>query len=207
MKNLLDILPLYGVEHDAILSKMGDVSVGFKVQLPELFTLSNDDYEAFHHAWIKAIKVLPPFSILHKQDWFTEATYKASFSKDDTSFLTRSSERFFNERPYLDYHCYIFLTKKPANRKVSTSAFSSLLKRTIVPKETLVPKHFQDFLNQVGQFEKILCDGGFVSMKRLNDTELADLVLQYINLQTGDNTLRDIEFGNEWKVGENYCQL
>ena len=58
MKNLLDILPVYGVEHDAILSKMGDITA-FKVELPELFTMSNDDYEAFHHSWIKAIKVLP----------------------------------------------------------------------------------------------------------------------------------------------------
>ena len=59
MKNLLDILPVYGVEHDAILSKMGDITVAFEVDLPELFTMSNDDYEAFHHFWIKAIKVLP----------------------------------------------------------------------------------------------------------------------------------------------------
>ncbi|MEP7231638.1 MAG: DUF3875 domain-containing protein [Ginsengibacter sp.] len=80
MKSLFDILPLYGVQHDAILSKMGDVSVGFKLQLPELFTLSNDDYEAFHHAWIKAIKILPAYTVLHKQDWFTEAKYKANFS-------------------------------------------------------------------------------------------------------------------------------
>ena len=45
MKNLLDILPVYGVEHDAILSKMGDITIAFKVELPELFTMSNDDYE------------------------------------------------------------------------------------------------------------------------------------------------------------------
>ena len=59
MRNLSDILPVYGVEHDAILSKMGDITIAFKVELPELFTMSNDDYEAFHHSWIKAIKVLP----------------------------------------------------------------------------------------------------------------------------------------------------
>ena len=125
MKNLLDILPVYGVEHDAILSKMGDVTIAFKVELPELFTLSNEEYEAFHHSWIKAIKVLPLHSIMYKQDWFTETKYSADFTKDDNSFLSRSSERFFNERPYLNHACYIFLTKKPANRKVSSSIFSS----------------------------------------------------------------------------------
>ena len=54
MKNLLDILPVYGVEHNAILSKMGDITVAFKVELPELFTMSNDEYEAFHHALDKS---------------------------------------------------------------------------------------------------------------------------------------------------------
>jgi len=207
MKNLFDILPVYGMEHDAILSKMGDVTVAFKVELPELFTMSNDDYEAFHHAWIKAIKVLPVSSVLYKQDWFTEAAYKAAFQSENTSFLSRSSERFFNERPYLDHECYIMLTKKPGNRKLSSSVFSSLLRKSIVPDETLDPKHFHDFLNHVGQFEKILSDSGFINMKRLNNEALLDLTVKYVNLQTGDSSIRDIEFKPDWKIGENHCQL
>ena len=207
MKNLSDILPVYGVEHNAILSKMGDITVAFKVELPELFTMSNDEYESFHHAWIKAIKVLPTNAIIHKQDWFTEAKYKPAFVKEDNSFLSRSSERFFNERPYLDHHCYIMLTKKPANRKLSSSVFSSLLKRTIVPDETIQPKHYQDFMSHIGQFEKILSDSGFVTMKQLNDAELVNLIIQYLNLQTDAGVMRDIEFQPEWKIGENHCQL
>ncbi len=207
MKNLFDVLPLYGVEHNAILSKMGDITVAFKVQLPELFTLSNEEYEAFHHAWIKAIKVLPTQSILYKQDWFTEAKYQPTFVKEDNSFLSRSSDRFFNERPYLDHQCYILLTKKPGNRKVSSSVFSSLLRRTIVPEETLKPKHYHDFMNHVGQFEKILSDSGFISMQRLPDAGLVNLIVQYLNLQTGSEVIRDIEFKPDWKIGENHCQL
>lgn len=134
MKNILDILPIYGIENNAILSKMGDTTVVFKVQLPELFTLSNDEYEAFHQSWIKALKVLSKNSVLHKQDWFTEKGYKADFAKEDNSFLSRSSERFFNERPYLYHECFILLTKKPANRKIASSIFSSLLRKSIVPE-------------------------------------------------------------------------
>ncbi|MBI1782263.1 MAG: TraG family conjugative transposon ATPase [Sphingobacteriales bacterium] len=207
MRNLFDILPVYGVEHNAILSKMGDVTVAFKVELPELFTMSNDEYEAFHHAWIKAIKVLPVNAILHKQDWFTEAKYKPEFGKEDNSFLSRSSERFFNERPYLDHQCYILLTKKPANRKVSSSLFSSLLKKTIVPEESINPKYYHDFMNHVGQFQKILSDSGFITLKELGDDVLVDLILQYLNLGNDNVAIRDIEFKPEWKIGENHCQL
>ncbi len=207
MKNIFDLLPLYGAEHDALLSKMGDITVAFKIELPELFTLSNEEYEALHHAWIKAIKVLPPHSILHKQDWFTETSFKPQFIKEDNSFLSRSSDRFFNERPFLDHQAYIFLTKKPASRKVSSSVFSSLLKRTMVPEETIQPKHFHDFMNHIGQFEKILSDSGFVVLHKLNNDELINLVSQYVNLQTGDDTLRDIVFHPEWMIGENHCQM
>lgn len=207
MKNLNDIIPVYAIEHNAILSKMGDVTVAFEVQLSELFTMSNDEYEAFHHAWVKAIKVLPVNSVLHKQDWFTEAKYKPSFVQEDNSFLTRSSNRFFNERPYLDHRCYIILTKKPVNRKASSSLFSTLLRRTIVPEETLRPKHFHDFMNHVGQFQKILTDSGFVSMKMLQNDSLADFIFNYLNLGNHNSVIRDIEFKPEWKIGEHYCQL
>ena len=206
-KELTDILPVYGVEHDAILSKQGDITIAFKCDLPEIFTMSDQEYEAFHHAWIKAIKVLPVNCVFHKQDWFSESKFTADFTKEDKSFLTRSSERFFNERPYLDHQCYIMLTKKPANRKVATSLFSNLVKRTIVPEDTLKPKHFHDFLNYVGQFERKLSDRGIMKLKKLVDTELIDLIQKYLNLQTNDKVLRDIEFKNNIQVGEYHLQL
>src|SRR4051794_28041086 len=132
-KNLEHLFPVMGVEHDCILSKQGDITVAFDVELPEIFTFSDHEYEAIHQAWIKSIKVLQKFSVFHKQDWFLNCKYQPDFIKDDTSFLTRSSERFFNERPYLHHKCYVFLTKTPVGRKASTSLFSNLVRRSIVP--------------------------------------------------------------------------
>ncbi len=200
-----DILPILDIEHDAIVSKMGDLTVGFKLKLPEIFTMSDQDYEALHHTWIKAIKVLPRHSVLHKQDWFVESNYAANFKGAD-SFLSRSSERFFNERPYLDHSCYLFLTMKPKGRKISTSLVSGLLRRSIIPEETLDQKSFLDFLNNVGQFQKIIEDSGLVSMERLNDAALSDVVMKFLSLGH-DKVLRDISFDEYIQVGENFLQL
>jgi hypothetical protein len=60
--------PLLTVEHDCIISKDADVTVAFRVELPELFTVTSLEYEAIHSAWAKAIRVLPNYSIIHKQD-------------------------------------------------------------------------------------------------------------------------------------------
>lgn len=213
-RNLSDILPVLAVEHDCILSKQGDVTLGFLVTLPEIFTLSNEEYEAFHQTWAKALKILTKHSVFHKQDWFSENKYEAGFSKDDNSFLARCSERFFNERPYLDHQCYIFLTKKPLDRRRSSSALSNLLRKNIVPEQTLKPGLLQEFLESAGQFKRIMEDSGFVRMQRLKNPELASrngsagVIEKYCFLLDSDSLMiRDISFDDGIRVGDKNCQL
>lgn len=214
-KMLEDKLPVYGIENDAILSKQGDITIVYEAMLPELFTLSDQEYEAFHQALIKALKVLPKHSIFHKQDWFIEACYKANFNKEEYSFLSHSSERFFNERAYLDHTCYIMITKKPANRKIATSLFSNLIRRSIVPEETINQHLLQDFFDSAGQFQRILEDSGFIKLVKLKEDDLAGngkhsgLIERYCNLQPDPSVclLKDITFEDGIKVGNESCQL
>ncbi|RZM18653.1 MAG: DUF3875 domain-containing protein, partial [Pedobacter sp.] len=110
MREAIDILPIYRIEHNCILSFQGDVTVGYRVELPEIFSLSDRDYESYHQAWVRAIKVLPTGSIFHKQDWFVQDAFRADFDRAASGFLSRSSERFFNERACMSHSCYIFLT-------------------------------------------------------------------------------------------------
>ena len=42
----------------------------------QLFTITEEEYEQIHSTWSKAIKVLPVYSIVHKQDWYTTETYR-----------------------------------------------------------------------------------------------------------------------------------
>src|SRR6267154_1145159 len=100
--SLEKVFPIYKVEQDCILSKQGDVTLCYSATLPEMFTLSDQEFEAFHQVLVKAIKVLPNSSVFHKQDWFFSMKHQALFEEREHSFLSASSERFFNERPYLD---------------------------------------------------------------------------------------------------------
>ena len=61
--------PLLAVEGGCIISKDADITVAYRVELPELFTVTSAEYEAIHAAWCKALKVLPEYSVVHKQDW------------------------------------------------------------------------------------------------------------------------------------------
>jgi conjugation system TraG family ATPase len=214
-KHLEAIMPLLGFEHDCLLSKAGDITLAFQVDLPELFTLSDKDYEALHQAWIKAVKVLPKHSIFHKQDWFTTQKYAADFLNSEKSFLSRRSELFFNERPFLDHQCYLFLTQKPVGRKTASSLFSSLVRKSIVPEQTINPTLLQDFLNSAGQFKQVLEDSGFVKLTRLTANDLlsenkrAGLLEKYLFLLPRENELliKDLSFGHGLQVGSDYAQI
>ena len=67
--------PLLAVEQGCIISKDADITVAYEVTLPEIFTVTSQEYEAVHAAWCKAIKVLPDYSVVHKQDWFVKENY------------------------------------------------------------------------------------------------------------------------------------
>ena len=108
--------PLLAVENGCLVSKDADLTIAFKLELPELFTVTESEYEAMHSAWHKAIKVLPNYSIVHKQDWFIQENYAPELNKGELSFLARASERHFNERPYLHHAVYLFLTQTTKKR-------------------------------------------------------------------------------------------
>lgn len=202
--------PLLSVEHGCIISKDADITVAFRVDLPELFTVTSAEYEAMHSAWAKAIKVLPDYSIIHKQDWFVKERYKPATDKEDMSFLSRSFERHFNERPYLNHTCFLYLTKTTKERMRMQSNFSSLCRGFILPKEVNKEAAVK-FLEAVGQFERIVNDSGFIALTRLSSDEItgtpesAGLVEKYFALSLEDTTcLQDMELGADGlRIGNN----
>ncbi|AOM80998.1 conjugal transfer protein TraG [Pedobacter steynii] len=209
------ILPLWKLEKDCIVSKNGDLTLAFAVTLPEIFTLSNEEYEGLHNAWLKAIKVLPVGTVLHKQDWFMRSSYSSVFSDGEDNFLKTSANKFFNERPFLDHNCYLMLTLKADGRKPGSSAFSNLLRTNIVPAGAINNKQYQQLTDAAGQFCRILSDSGQLQLRKLSQQELTGdqnntgLLERYLFLSGNKETpqIRDIEFKPDWKIGENYCQL
>lgn len=207
--------PLLSVEHGCIVSKDADITVGFRVELPELYTVTSAEYEAIHATWVKAMKVLPDYCIVHKQDIFIRETYKPDTDREDMSFLSRSFERHFNERPYLNHYCYLSLTKTTKERSRTQSNFSTLCRGFIVPKEIKDKEAVTKFLESVGQFASILNESGYLGLRQLTDEEItgtdteAGIIEKYFSLsQTDTTTLENITLkADEMKIGDNYLCL
>ena len=92
--------------------------------------------------------------------------------KEEMSFLSRSFERHFNERPFLHHACYLFLTKTTKNRNRQQSNFSTLCRGHIIPKEVRDKDTARKFLEATGQFERIMNESGFIRLSRLTNEEI-----------------------------------
>lgn len=201
--------PLLSVENGCIISKNADITIAFRLELPELFTVTSAEYRAIHTVWVKAFRALPCYSILHKQDWFIKENYRADIERDDQSFLNRAYELHFNERPFLNHYSYLFLTKTTKEKSHEQSNFSTLCRGFLIPKE-IKPEAIDQFLEAVEQFKQIVNDSGFIKLSRIQEEEIvgtpqnAGIIEKYFALkQTGNIVLEDIELHpDQMRIGD-----
>ena len=208
--------PLLRVENNCIVSKFADITAAYRVTLPELFTLTGEEYEALHGAWLKALKVLPDYTVVHKQDFFIEERYETPNDGSERSFLARSYERHFNERPYLRHTCYLFVTKTTPERMRQTSASSVLCRGFIVPREMRDTDAVTRFLEAAEQMERILNDSGLVRVERLSEAEIvgtaddAGLLARYFALSDEQRPVvnEDIRLDPDvMRIGDKYLSM
>jgi conjugation system TraG family ATPase len=129
--------------------------------------------------------------------------------------LSRASERHFNERPYLEHECFVFLTQQPANRRASSSSYSGILRKSVAPVQVKDERRFKTFLSASGQFERILLDSGLLGLQRLTDDELAGTageagILERYCFLLGRHKqpmIRDVHIKDSIRIGDKQIEL
>ncbi|UCS92325.1 TraG family conjugative transposon ATPase [Echinicola marina] len=207
-KELENHFPIGRVERDFLLSRSGDITAGFEVMLPEIFTQDSKDYDSQHATWNKAIRLLPEGHILNKQDWFVRKGHDGLLQDEKAGFLDRSSELFFHERPYLDHRCHVYLTMPKKGKRPGDVASSNLIAPQFLTKELLDPKQLQNFENILGQFCQLLADGGMETQRLLeadflghkHQTGILENYL-FLNPSGKKPLVRDIGFKPRFTIG------
>lgn len=154
--------------------------------------------------------MLPNYSILHKQDIFITEKYEPDIRRDELSFLSRSFERHFNERPYLYHACYLFLTKTTKERSRQQSNWNTLCRGFLVPKEIRDKETVERFMEAVGQFESIVNDSGLIRLERLTTEEITGtenepgIIERYLTLSAdGTTMLQDMQLNPDgMRIGD-----
>ena len=98
--NFSERMPVLEVAGGCIVSKCGDITIGLALEKPEIFTLGAKEYALLHEAFVKAMKLLAPGTVVHFQDIYWEDRWRAS--EMSGSWLAGASDRFFTGRRFCD---------------------------------------------------------------------------------------------------------
>jgi conjugation system TraG family ATPase len=99
--------PFIWVDGNVAYANNGDVVKGYALNLPEIYSSSENDFDALHTLWYKAIKNLNPGTIFFKQDVFLKSEFDARVLPG-TNYFQRATHKHFKGREYTSHQCFVF---------------------------------------------------------------------------------------------------
>ncbi len=200
--NLSAYRPIADIQDNIIFANNGNVVLCYEGNLPEIYSLSEKDFEDIHGAWFQALKSLPVGTVVHKQDIYLKKSYSAEQLPNNT-FLEKATHDHFKGREYMEHKCYLFfiLTKnKTLNNPKYVNPFRKVSK-DIVQK---LDDNVNSFIGSVSDSVSFINNSRKMEFVPLKAKEIQHLTNGYFN---GFNEGFDTDIildKNNINIGENY---
>lgn len=177
-RDFWETFPLLTVKERIIVSKRGDLTVGWKVSLQSGYTIDRDSYISINRRFEAAIRALPPWMLVQRQDMFLKRTYAR---EESDGFLSERYERHFDSREYLEHQQRIYLTLSCRASAVRPTGSCGVYGFTNVVGEVL-KKDVENLRRAASTFEHMLSSADIIRMERMEDEELVSEIERYMNL-------------------------
>ncbi|WP_159021456.1 TraG family conjugative transposon ATPase [Formosa sp. L2A11] len=125
--------PISDIQDHIIFANNGNVIFCYEGYLPEIYSLSERDFEDLHGTWFQTFKSLPVGTVVHKQDVYLKTAFTASQLPNDT-FLEKATHAHFKGREQIEHKSYLFfvLTKNKAlNSPKYVNPFKNISKKIV----------------------------------------------------------------------------
>ncbi len=206
-----DILPLYMWEDGFMISKNSDITALYEVELPELWTMSQEEYESQYNCWVRAMKSLPDYSVLHKQDIFFKKKFESK--GECAGYLSKGYANHFDGREYYEHKTYLYVTLSCKENIRKESTMSCICKGKLMGRNIRQAEVLEDFTAKLLELKGIL-EGCGMKVRRLGEDEVLGtkdsfgIVEKYVNLDFSETntTLKEHHILNDdtLMVGDNY---
>lgn len=188
------------IDGHLLFSSNGNVILCYETALPEIYSLSENDFEDLHSAWFQALKSLPTGCVVHKQDVYQKKIYDSDQLSRST-FLEKATHKHFKGREYLQHTSYLFfiLTKNRTHGKYVNpfKKISKTLPTTMDDAVRSFSAAVEDAVSYINNTRKI-------ALNPLTPNQIAQLTNSYFN---GFNNIMDTDIlldKNQVKIGKYY---
>ncbi len=203
--NLQSYYPIVDIQDNVVFANNGNVVLCYKAILPEIYSLSEKDFEDVHGSWFQAIKALPTGCVVHKQDIYLKQTFTSSQLPNNT-FLEKATHEHFKGREFMEHRSYLFfiLTKNKAlNNSKFVNPFRKVSKSILrEPDDTL-----KSFIDLVSDSVSFLNNSRKIELIPLGDFEILELTDSYFNGFNKDFDTAILMDKASTNIGEHYFDV
>ena len=200
--DIRDNFPVMNGGDGIILSKRGDICMGWEVLLPPAFRCNEEKYDSLIASLGGAIALLPDYTIIHKQDVFMRKRYS---SERVSGFLERAYEEHFDGREYLDHRCFLWLSFSSKKNVRGGSSGLLGLAAAGLPSASQIGR----MVTAAEQFGAMLSGNTLLSLRRLTEEDIfggerPGILQDYLNFTDGGvDVLSDIQVSpDKIRVGD-----
>lgn len=93
----------------SILTKSGEISVSYLLELPEAYSLDRSDLEERHNELFRAFQYVRT-GFIHKQDVFLRRKFKPEYVIEGEGYIQTAERKYFDGREYLHHFCILSFT-------------------------------------------------------------------------------------------------
>ena len=191
-RDFWETFPILTVKDGIVVSKRGDITVGWKLTLPAAYSIGEDTYGDLNQRMHGAIRSLPPWMLVHRQDMYLMRRYVPDGTGD--SFLGSRYAEHFRGRKHLEHHAYLFLTlasRASALRPAGNCGIYGL--STVV--DGVLMKDVERLRMAASEFIHRISGSGPVGAVPLDDDGLIEAIEQYVSLGRPDGIPTDRKLG------------
>jgi conjugation system TraG family ATPase len=203
--NLAAYHPILDIQDHMLFANNGNVVLCYKVDLPEVYSLSESDFEDIHGAWFQGFKSLPTSTIIHKQDIYEKKDYDDTQLPND-SFLEKATNDYFKGREYMQHSCYLYFIM-PYNKTLNATKFTNPFRSIEKGIHKQMDHNVQEFIISVNDAVSFINNSRKLALIPLNQTDILTITAAYFNgFNEGFDT--DIQLKkSDIEIGENHFDV
>jgi conjugation system TraG family ATPase len=177
--NLSSHWPISDIQDNILFASNGNVVLCYRLHLPEIYSLSEKDFEALHGVWFQALKSLPVGTVVHKQDLYVKKAFDPDGLAGHT-FLGKATCDYFKEREYMEHRCFLFFSlakNKALNNPKYVNPFRKIPRCTL----TELDENLKSFIGSVSDCVSYIQNSRRISIMPLQPKDIENLTHNYFN--------------------------
>ena len=155
--------PVLTIQNGIVFASNGNLVMPFAMELPEVYSQSEKDFEQLHTTWFQALKTLPMGTVVHKQDVYLKANFDSS-CLPSKSFLGKATKKHFEGREYMQHYSYLFFIY-PKNKALNNPTFVNPFKKVSSTIPSFLESNKKHFVKQVEDAVNYLNNSRRLSLK------------------------------------------